>query len=68
MARPEVLNHDDCSDLSEVPVFWPRPTPEPLFNWDTWIGHFFLAITLREHCLNVLLYEPAEVFDDRPRT
>ena len=37
------------------------------YNWDTWIGQFVLAITLREHCdPNLLLSEPAEVFDDSP--
>ena len=62
-----VSNHDDRSDLLEVPVFWPRPTPEPLFNWVTWIGQFFLVITLREFCdPNFFLSEPAEVFDDPP--
>ena len=67
MAQPAVLNHDESSDLLGVPNFWPRPTPEPPFNWDTWIGQFFLATTLREHCdPNVLLSEPAENFDDPP--
>ena len=67
MAQPAVLNHDERSNLLGVPIFWPRPTPESPFNWDTWIGQFFLAITLREHCdPNVLLSEPAQVFDDPP--
>ena len=67
MAKPAVFNRDDGSDLSGVPVFWPRPTPDPYFNRDTWIGEFFLAITLREHCdPNYLLSEPAEVFDNPP--
>ena len=62
-----VSNHDDRSDLLEVPLFWPRPTPVPLFNWGTWIGQFFLVISLREFCdPNFLLSEPVEVFDDSP--
>ena len=67
MAQPAVLNQDERSDLLGVSIFWPRPTPETPFNWDTWIGQFLLAITLREHCdPNVFLSEPAEVFDDPP--
>ena len=65
MAQPAGLNHDDYSDSLGVPTFWSRPTPEPPFNWNSWIGQFFLAITLRERCdPNVLLSDPAEVFDD----
>ena len=67
MAQPAVLNQDERSDLLGVPTFWPRPTPEPLFNWDTWIGQFLWAITLKEHCdTKVFLSDPAEVFDDPP--
>ena len=67
MAQPSNLNHDERSDLLGVPTFVPRTTQEPPFNSDTWIGQFFLAITLGEHCdPNVLLSEPAEVFDNPP--
>ena len=67
MAQPAVSVGEDRTDLIGVPAFWPKPTTEPLFTWESWIGQFFLAVNLREHCnANILLSEPAEVFDDPP--
>ena len=67
MAQPVVFNQGDQSDLLGAPVFWHKPTPDPSFNWDTWIGQFFLAIRLGKHCyLNDFFEEPTEVFDDPP--
>ena len=67
MAQPAVSVGEDQTDLIGVPAFGPKPTTEPLFTWESWIGQFFLAVNLREHCnANILLSEPAEVFDDPP--
>ena len=62
MAQPAVSVGEDRTDLIGVPAFGPKPTTEPLFTWESWIGQFFLAVNLREHCnANILLSEPAEV-------
>ena len=71
MAQPAVSVGEDRTDLIGVPAFWPKPTREPLFTWESWIGHFFLrehcSTNLREHCnANILLSDPVEVFDDPP--
>ena len=50
MAQPAVLTSEDRTDLLGVPVFWHKPTADPPCSWDSWIGQFNLAITLRERC------------------
>ena len=64
MAQPAVLTHEERTDFLGVPVFWPKPSPDPPFSWEIWIGQFFLAINLREQFDHKdLLADPAEVFD-----
>ena len=52
MAQPAVpvVSSDDRTDLSGVPVFWHNSTADPPSSWNSWIGQFNLAITLRERC------------------
>ena len=67
MAQPAVSIGKNRTDLIGVSLFWPKPTKELLFTWESWIGKIFLAVNLREHCnANILLSEPTEVFDDPP--
>ena len=67
MAQPAVLVGEDRTDLIAVPAFRPKSKTEPLFTWESWSVQFFLAVNLREYCnANILLSEPAEVFDDQP--
>ena len=67
VAQPAVTVDKDRTDLLGVSNFWPKPTTEPLFPWQSWIGQLFLAVNLREHCnANILLCDPVEVIDDPP--
>ena len=65
MAQPAVSTSEDRTDLLGVPVFWHKPTADPPCSWDSWIGQFNLAITLRERCdPRELLKLPGIVHDD----
>ena len=65
MAQPAVSTSEDRTDLLGVPVFWHKPTVDPPCSWDSWIGQFNLAITLRERCdPRELLKVPGIVHDD----
>ena len=65
MAQPAVSISEDRTDLLGVPVFWHKPTADPPPSWDSWIGQFNLAITLRERCdPRELLKVPGIVHDD----
>ena len=65
MAQPAVSISEDGTELLGVPVFWHKPTADPPSSWDSWIGQFNLAITLRERCdPRELLKPPGVVHDD----
>ena len=66
MTQPAVPVSDDRTDLLEVPVFWHKPTSDPPSSWDSWIGPFNLAITLREICDPRELSKPPGVVHDDP--
>ena len=67
MAQPAVSSSEDRTKLLGVPSFWGKPSAEPLYPWEVWIGQFFLAVSLKENCdPNILLPEPAKVHDDPP--
>ena len=67
MAQSALSTHEQQTELLGLPVFWSKPSPDPPFSWEIWIGQFFLAINLREHCdPKDLLADPAEVLDDPP--
>ena len=66
MAQPAVPVSDDRTDLLGVSVFWLKPTADPPSSWDSWIGQFSLAITLRERCDPRELLKPPGVVHDDP--
>ena len=66
MAQPAVWISEDRTDLLGVPVFWHKPTADPPSSWDSWIGQFNLAITLREKCDPRELLKPPGVVHDDP--
>ena len=67
MAQPAVSSSEDRTELLGVPSFWGKPSAEPAYPWEVWIGQFFLAVSLKENCdRNILLTDPAEVHDDPP--
>ena len=61
MALPAVSLSEDRTDLLGVHVFWHKPTADPPSSWDSWIGQFNLAITLRERCDPGELLKPEAV-------
>ena len=66
MAQPAVSTSEDRTDLLGVTVFWHKPTADPPCSWDSWIGQFNLAITLRERCDPRELLKPPGVVHDDP--
>ena len=67
MAQPANSVGEVRTDFIGVPAFSLKATTEPLFTWESWIGQFFLAVSLREHCNdNIPLSDPAEAFNDSP--
>ena len=66
MAQPAVSTSEDRTDLLGVSVFWHKPTADPPCSWDSWIGQFDLAITLRERCDPRELLKPPGVVHDDP--
>ena len=67
MAQPAVSSSEDRKELLGVPSFWGKPSAEPPYSWEKWIGQFFLAVSLKENCdPNILLSDPATVHDDPP--
>ena len=66
MAQPAVSISEDRTDLLGVPAFWHKPTADPPNSWDSWIGQFNLAITLRERCDPRELLKPPGVVHDDP--
>ena len=59
--------NEDRTDLLGIPPFWAKPSINPPFLWESWIGQFFLAVGLKDN-INPqdLLVEPAEVIDEPP--
>ena len=50
MAQPAVSSSEDRTELLGVPSFWGKPSAEPPYPWEVWIGQFFLAVSLKENC------------------
>ena len=65
-AQPAIPVSDDRTDLLRVTVFWHKPTADPPSSWDSWIGQFSLAITLREICDPRELLKPPGVVRNDP--
>ena len=66
LAQPAVPVSGDRTDLLGVPVFWHKLTADPPSSWDSWIGQFNLAITLRERCDPRELLKPPGIVHDDP--
>ena len=67
MAQPAVSSSEDRTELIGVLSFWGKPSAEPPYPREVWIGQFFLAVSLKENCEpNILLTELAAVHDDPP--
>ena len=67
MAQPAIPVNEDRTDLLGIPPFWAKPSINPQFLWESWIGQFFLAVGLKDNINpHDLLVEPAEVIDEPP--
>ena len=49
MAQPAVPVNEDRTDLLGIPPSWARPSINPPFLWESWIGQFFLAVGLKDN-------------------
>ena len=56
----------ESSEIQHEILFWHKPTSDPPSSWDSWIGQFNLAITLREICDPRELSKPPGVVHDDP--
>ena len=67
MAQPAVPVKQDRTDLLGIPPFWAKPSINLPFLWKSLIGHFFLAVGLKDNVNpQDLLAEPAEIIDEPP--
>ena len=65
MAQPAVPVNEDRTDLLGIPPFWARTSVNPPFIWETWVGQFFLAVSLKDNISpGELLVAPAELVDE----
>ena len=49
MAQPAVPVNEDRTDLLGICPFWAKSSVNPPFIWETWVGQFFLAISLKDN-------------------
>ena len=65
MAQPAVPVNEDRTDLLGIPPFWARKSVNPPFIWETWVGQFFLAVSLKDNISpGELQVAPAELVDE----
>ena len=65
MAQPAVPVNEDRTDLLGIPPFGARTSVNPPFIWETWVGQFFLAVSLKDNISpGELLVAPAELVDE----
>ena len=65
MAQPAVPVKEDRTDLLGIPPFWAKTSVNPPFIWETWLGQFFLAVSLKDNISpGELLVAPAELVDE----
>ena len=57
--------NEDRNDRLGIPQFWAKTSVNPPFIWETWVGQFFLAVSLKGNISpgNVLV-APAELVDE----
>ena len=62
MVQPAVPVNEDRTDLLGIPPFWARTSVNSPFIWETWVGQFFLAVSLKDNISpGELLVAPAEL-------
>ena len=62
MTQPAVPVNEDRTDLLGIPPFLAKPSVNPPFLWESWIGQFFLAVGPKDHINpHDLLVESAEI-------
>ena len=62
MAQPVVPVNEDRTDLLGIPPFWARTSVNPPFIWETWVGQFLLAVSLKDNISpGELLVAPSEL-------
>ena len=61
MAQKAVPVNEDRTDLLGIPIFWEKPSVNPPFLWESWVGQFFLAVGLKDN-----INDPPEMIDEPP--
>ena len=65
MAQPAVPVNENRTDLLGIPPFWAKTSVNPSFIWETWVGQFFLAVSLKDNISpGEVLVAPAELVDE----
>ena len=65
MAQPAIPVNEDRTDLLGIPPFRAKTSVNPPFTWETWVGHFFLTVSLKVNILpGEVLVAPAELVDE----
>ena len=65
MAQPAVPVNEYRPDLLGIPPFWAKTSVNPPFIWETWVGQFFLAVSLKDNISpGEVLVVPAELVDE----
>ena len=65
MAQPAVPVNEDRTDLLGISQFLARLSVNPPFIWETWVGQFFLAISLKDNISpREVLVAPAALVDE----
>ena len=65
MAQPAVPVNEDRTDLLGIPPFWAKTSVNPPFVWETWVGQFFLTVSLKDNISpGEVLVAPAELVDE----
>ena len=65
MAQPAVPVNEDRTDLLGITPFWAKSSVTRPFVWETWVGQFFLAISLKDNIWpGEVLVAPANLVDE----
>ena len=65
LAQPAMPVNEDRTDLLRIPPFWAKTSVNPPFIWETWVGQFFLAVSLKGNISpGEVLVAPVELVDE----
>ena len=65
MAQPGVPVNEYRTELLGIPPFWAKTSVNPPFIWETWVGQFFSAVSLKDNISpGEVLVAPAELVDE----